>query len=230
MNNENFILENSKEKLLAGECTDFLMPNEVENLKYKLKNIKYYIYKPYIDADKVILYSKKEPQIILYKINCKVPLRHQDILGSLFSLGITNNTFGDIIINNGNAYFYALPKISKYLENYYNEIGNNYITLEEIEPNFLENYEKEYETFKVNVSSLRVDNIVKSIINKSRSEVEELINDKCILINYKVVNKNSYNINEGDIISIRYHGKFKFNKVLTKTKKDKLIIEYIKYI
>ena len=230
MSKDVFSLENSIEKLKSGNHTDFLMPNEVEEIKYKLKKVEYDIYKPYKESDKVLLYSKNIPQVILYKINSKVELRHQDVLGSLFALGISNNTFGDIIVKDNNAYFYILPKIEKYIENYFNKIGKNDITLEKVDLELLEEYEKEFISYKVSVSSLRIDNIVKAIIKKSRNEVIDLISNKDILINYNIVNKNSLNLNEGDIISIRHHGKYKFTKLIDKTKKDKLIIEYIKYI
>ena len=69
--------------------------------------------------------------------------------------------------------------------------------------------EVEYESNKYLCSSLRIDNVVSSITNLSRSSVDELFKDDNVLLNYEIVKKFRV-IEEGDILSIRRFGKYKF--------------------
>ena len=89
-------------------------------------------------------------------------------------------------------------------------------------------YKVDYESIKLLCSSLRIDNVVSSITNLSRSSVDELFKDDNVLLNYEMVKK-FRTIEEGDILSIRRFGKYKFNQELGKNKKGKFIIEILKY-
>ena len=97
----NYIIDKHIEKIYRYGYTDLLLPNEFLQVKNKLKKTEYNVYKPYIDSEKVILYKKVKPEIVLYKIICSEPLRHQDILGSLFSLNLSIYVYGDIVIDDG---------------------------------------------------------------------------------------------------------------------------------
>ena len=66
----NYIIDKHIEKLYKYGYTDFLLPNEFLQVKNKLKKTEYNVYKPYIDSEKVILYRKVKPEIVLYKIIC----------------------------------------------------------------------------------------------------------------------------------------------------------------
>ena len=67
------------------------------------------------------------------------------------------------------------------------------------------------------------------MINTSRSIVEEKIKNKEIFINYEILKNKDYKLKEGDIFSIRKYGKYKFIKIIKITKKNNLLIEYLKY-
>ena len=135
-------IEKNIEKLSRGEPTNFLTYNIYKEITKKLPKNSYNIYKPYKDSDKLILYTNTLPIIKLYKINSYNPLTHQSILGSLFSLNITPETFGDIILYNNNFYIYLTDQISNLVLNELTQIGNNKIKLEEVNINLLENYER----------------------------------------------------------------------------------------
>lgn len=230
MKNINYFIENNIERLLKGNHTDFLLPFEVKLVISKLKKNEYKVYKPYLEADKVILYVNNLPSISLFKINSSGLLRHQDILGALFSQGINNNSFGDIIIDNGNYYFYILSKLDSFISNNLVKIGNYNVSITKIDTNYLKNYQKAYEKYSIVVPSLRLDAILSNVIKASRKEVSNLIENKKVIINYEVVTKKTYLIKDEDIFSIHKYGKYRFIKVSKTTKKDKLVVEYIKYI
>lgn len=187
------------------------------------------MYKPYVDSEKVILYKKEKPEIILYKIICSEPLRHQDILGILFSLNLSIYVYGDIIIDGGNYYIFVLPMISNYLENNLTKIKDVPISLERQELDVIEDYQREYQECELIVPSLRIDTVISKITGLSRTMVIFKIKNKEVYINYEILTNNSYSLKENDIFSIRKYGKYNYVGVVNTTKKGNLIIIINKY-
>ena len=209
--------------------TYFLNPSELNNLKSKLKKNEYNIYYPYKDSEKNIVYKNCIPEVILYEIKSKQNLRHQDILGTIYSLNIASDLFGDILIIDNRYYIYILPILRNYFESNFNCIKNSKVDLEKIDINSLYDYEREYEQIELIVSSTRVDTIISSIIHTSRSEISNLIGKKNILLNYEYLSNVDYRLKENDVFSIKKYGKYKFIGTKKKTKKDNLIVELFKY-
>ena len=218
------------DKLKRGEFTGFLDPLEYKLIVSKLKKDEYSIYNVYPDADRKILYVDVFPKVVLFKINTKEKLRHQDIMGSLYSLNLDKNVFGDIVIDNDNYYFYVLETMASYIKDNVFMIGRYNVELEEIEVNFLNDYYKKYEILNVIVPSLRIDAVISKIIGTSRKNILEIIKNKEVILNYSILKNESSMLKEGDIFSIRRYGKYQFSKVVKSTKKDNIIIEYFKYI
>ena len=106
-----YYIQKNINKLNTTGSTFFLDPKELMEIKGKLKKNEYNIYYPYKDSEKVILYKNNEPEVLLYEIIIKVPVRHQDIMGAMYSLNISNELFGDILIIN-NRYFIYIFSIS----------------------------------------------------------------------------------------------------------------------
>lgn len=225
----NYLIDKHIEKLYRYGYTDFLLPNEFLQVKNKLKKTEYNIYKSYIDSEKVLLYKKVKPEIVLYKIICSEPLRHQDILGTLFSLNLSIYVYGDIIIDGNNYYLFVLSTITNYLESNLTSIKNIPITLKREDLSIIENYQREYQEYEIIVTSLRIDAVISRITGISRTMVISKIKNKEVYLNYEILTNNSYVLKENDIFSIRKYGKYKYNKVIKNTKKDNLIISYHKY-
>jgi len=222
--------EKNIDKIKRGSHTFFLDPKETNLVKSRLKKNEYQIYFPYPDSNKVILYQNQLPKIVLYEVKSKISLKHQDILGSLFSLNITKEMFGDIVIDNGKYYIFVLELISNYIKTNLLFIKNSPIELEEKNLDTLKDYQQKYEEYITISSSLRIDTIISRITNLNRSIVTDKIKNKEILLNYEILNKNSYLLKENDIFSIKKFGKYKFIGIEKKTKKDNYIIKYLKYV
>lgn len=124
---------------------------------------------------------------------------------------------------------YISSSISNYIETNLIKIKNYNIKLEELDINYLKDYQVEYEKINIIVSSLRSDNLISKLIKTSRDIVKDMIKDKLIRINYCLLNKSSYIIKENDIISIRKYGKYRFIGIIKETKKDNYLIEVNKY-
>ncbi len=222
-------IEKSLNKLNHNQATFFLDPREQQELMQKLKKGTFQIYKPYQDSEKNIFYKTKKPNIILYEIKTKIPLLHREILGSIFSLNITSELFGDIIITDNHYYIYVLERIAPYIKTNLLKIKNSKIELEEVPLSTLANYQREYEIINIICSSNRIDTVIARIIGTSRPNIIEKIKNKEVILNYKVLIKNSYLLKENDVFSIRRHGKYQYIGIKKETKNKNFIIECKKY-
>lgn len=229
MKSNNYNIEKIIDSLYNKGYTNFLTGKDLMLVKGKLPKTEYKIYETYEDCSKVILYKKTIPDIKLYKIVSKVELRHQDILGTIFSLGLKEDTFGDITKYQDSFYIFLLPHLVDYFKYNLTEIKNNKIELIEEDISITEQFKQEYIIKEYIVSSLRIDNVISTITNNSRNQVLEKFTNKEILLNYEEDIKPTRTLRENDIFSIRRYGKFKFSKIVKTTKKGGFIIEVLIY-
>ena len=225
-----YFIEKNINKLLRNEPTNFIDPGTLKKIIPKLKGIKYNIYYPYKDSDKVIIYINNIPRIRFLEIISYNPLSHREILGSLYGLNIDSELFGDIIITNNHYYIMVIDSIYNLVINELNMIGKNKIKLKEVDINILNNYERQYEEIELIVSSLRIDNVISSIIGTSRDKIKEKFLNDDIILNYEIYHKYNYLLKELDVFSIRKYGKYKYLGILKETKKGNYFIKCLKYI
>ena len=224
-----YTLEKIVEKVLYSNSTNFVEIKYLNRVKKELKNVKYNIYEPFSGATKIILYNKM-PNIKIYEIISNNDLRHQDILGTLYSLNISDEMFGDVVIWNNRYFIIILSSIDNYIKSNLTSIKNSKVDLIEKDPYYLKDYKQEYEECIIIVPSIRVDVIVSKIINSSRSNALEKIKNGDIYLNYELLTKPTYMLKENDIFSIRKYGKYKFLGEINRTKKGSLVIKYLKYV
>ncbi len=173
----------------------------------------------------VVSFSKNDIDIL--KITPVKDITHRDVLGSLFSLGLENDTIGDIFVEDDCIYLTSLKRLSNF-------IIDNLIIIKNIPVRitvtdriiFTKNH---LEKQKLIVSSTRLDTIVSSLANTSRSVAMSLIEQRMVLVNYQEQNKVK-EIKKDDIISIRKVGKFKIGDIIMITKKNKKVVEVYKYV
>lgn len=225
-----YFIEKNLTKLRNVGSTYFLDPRELNQVKSKLKKGDYSIYYPYKDSEKNIIYTNSEPEVLLYEILIKVPVRHQDIMGSMYSLNIAPELFGDILIIDNRYFIYILPIVRNYFESNFLMVKNAHVELKELDIDYLKDYERSYEKLELIVSSNRIDTVISSIIHTGRSNINDYIKKKEILLNYDYLKDNSYKLKNGDIFSIRRIGKFKYSGIIKNTKSNHIIIEILKYL
>ncbi len=225
-----YFVEKNLTRLRHGQHTFFLDPKELNEVKSKLRKNEYSIYYPYKDSEKNIIYNKNIPNVILYEIVCNVELRHQDILGSIYSLNISGELFGDVLIIDGHYYVYVLDIVRNYFETNFLMVRNSKIELREIPIDTFKDYERHYEEEIYIVSSNRIDTVISSIIHTGRGTISDKIKKKEIILNYDFLKSVSYKLREGDTFSIKKIGKFKYNGIIKNTKSNNLIISIYKYL
>ena len=228
---DKYLIENTVNKIRNGKNSNFLNKKEINLIiSYLNKNkINYELYYPFHDAEYGIIYSNVLPKIDLIRIKTKNKIRHQDILGSIYSLNIAEDIIGDIIITD-NYYVIVMSYMSNYIINNLCKISKYNVSLEKVNIREIENYKINYEKIILNVTSNRIDLIISKLINKSRNDVITLIKQKEIILNYDILTKSNYMLRENDTFSIHKYGKYKFINIIGLTKKEKLLIEVKKYL
>ncbi len=156
-------------------------------------------------------------------------LSHRDFLGSLMALGLKRETVGDILIEEGRAVMFLSEETAEYVLSQITKIGKVGVTLKK-GFSFPLPKSGELADFSVTVASERLDCVVAALIGVSRNKAAEKIEQSLVTVNSVVTEKVTAKINNGDVISIRSKGKFLIDTLQDKTKKDRLILKYKKYI
>lgn len=217
--------------------TKFLDLEEIEQIKSLEKDgLKVYLWGGYSDAERVraiIQYKDyEEPSNLDFKIKIYhatfnksfKDIGHRNVLGSIMTLGIERNTFGDIYIVDENIYLFVSSEIEKYLISNIPLINNqnlNFKLTDKIE----DNHKKEETIKTINVASLRLDAVIARAINVSRNDAQYMIESGLVSINHKLIKNITYKCNENEIISIRKFGRITILENVKTTKKDRLVLK-----
>jgi len=164
---------------------------------------------------------------ISYNAKYSKKLCHRDFLGSILSIGISRDKIGDIIVLDNYAIIFVKSEIADFIVFNVDRIGKTKVNLNIININDYNEiiYSKRqiYEK-RITAASVRVDAIVSSAFNISRSKVSEIISAEKIFINWSKVLSGSKFVNENDIITVRGRGRIKIKEIRGNTKKGRMII------
>ncbi len=156
-------------------------------------------------------------------------LAHRDILGSLMALGLKREAVGDILIEEGRAVFFVTNDTADYILTQITKFGRVGVTLKKGFAKPLPEEGKLTE-FSVTVSSNRLDCVVAALIGMSRTKAVEKIEQSVVTVNSVITEKPTARIKDSDVISVRSKGKYIIDSLGEKTKKDRLILKYKKYV
>ena len=204
--------------------TDFLNPREIQIVKdlanyYNLKffvssNLETEEYRRVIIAPDYYELSDDDFEIKRLEVSYARQfntLTHPKVLGTLINqLGLERQVFGDIIINDdGRIQFSIASHLANYAIMTIKKIGNVSVTLKDVsEGNWITNQENYSHSF-VLLSSMRLDNVLATVLNLSRSRALKLISSGKVKLNYRQVEKADQLITIGDMISVRGFGRFR---------------------
>lgn len=228
-----------------GICTytDFLSLNEINlfySIEKELPGLFTFLYGGYTQAERKILcfYNKNEVEqpelpiacIHIKPVNAKFSntLTHRDFLGAILNLGISRSKIGDILIDDNECYVFCNENIVSYIvDNLYivkhTNIVSKIILFNEV------NYNPRYITITGTVASCRLDAILPLAFKASRSNLSNLISSGKVYVNGKLIQSNRYQLKEGDIVSVRGHGKFQYKGEGNQSKKGRTYITLQKY-
>ncbi len=157
-------------------------------------------------------------------------LSHRDYLGSLMGLGIKRETVGDIIVGEDCTYIFALKSISRYICENLTKVGRGTVKCEICSLKDFVFEEGETETVFASVASLRLDSVVSSAFNLSRTNSSLAVKSGLVYINSVQILKIDYILKEKDKIVLRGKGKVILEEIIGESKKGRIHINIRKFI
>lgn len=150
-----------------------------------------------------------------------VTIEHRDLLGALMSIGLKREKFGDIIFSEERVQFVLAEEVSDYVELQLESVGKAKVHVFPIEKEQLIEVKDEWAELNKTVSSLRLDAVLSEAYSLSRAKVIALIEKGYVHVNWKTIEQPSYQVHEGDFLSIRGFGRSKLLEIVGKSKKDR---------
>jgi RNA-binding protein YlmH len=150
-----------------------------------------------------------------------ISIEHPQVLGTLMSLGLRREKFGDILIEGDRIQLIVGKEINSYIHLQLTSIGRAKISLKEIPLSEAISIKNSWKEETVTVSSLRLDAVVSALYLISRQKSQLLIEQGMVKVNFVVLEKPSFECGESDMISVRGYGRTKIISIEGKTKKDK---------
>ena len=149
-------------------------------------------------------------------------LSHKDFLGALLNLGVKRSKVGDILVYEDNGILIVKDEIADFVHFNLEKIGNKNIGIEEVEYNELIIPDVKYRELREFISSSRLDVVISSAYNISRSESQSIIKAGKVKVNWENIDKVSKDLEEGDMISVRGYGRIILYSIEGLSKKGKL--------
>ncbi len=172
--------------------------------------------------------EEEDYQITVFSINYPskfVQLRHPDVLGALLSVGIERSKFGDIRVAENTVQFAVATEVADYVRAHLSSIGKVKVHLDEIGTEPLLLLDEEWVESTTTVSSMRLDVVLATVLNISRQKSQNLIAAGRVKVNWTVREQVSFELQEGDILSVRGFGRLKVIMTEGRTKKDKIRLQ-----
>ncbi len=156
-------------------------------------------------------------------------LSHRDFLGAMLHLGIERSVLGDILVEENQALVFCHEKMADFLMQELTMIRHTAVSVTPYEgdPGVLT---PKTEEITGTVASVRLDSVIALAFHTSRSQVSSLIPEGRVFVNGKLVTSNGYHLNDGDLISVRGMGKFRFDTCLSRTKKGRELVRVYRFV
>ena len=156
-------------------------------------------------------------------------LTHRDVLGSLMSLGITRESVGDILIDEGRAVIFVADSVAEFVRSQLSKVGGEGVKVEE---GFSQPLPAAYRLLPVTetVASMRLDGVVAALCGTSRTRASEWIQGGLVAVNGIECDRVSAALRDGDKLSVRGIGKFRIDNCEDTTRKGRIVLKAQKYI
>lgn len=220
---------------------EFVTPDIYMNIKNNESKLGIFVHGAGVFEDserKIICFSTNTYEVPDYDIHViKIKnkskfkeLKHKDYLGSIMALGVKRSLFGDLVVKGDVCFVPMVTSVSEYVENNLTTIGNCPCIIDKIDKGSECIPKIEFEEKSIIVTSLRLDNIVPSISNMSRTKGNDLISNGCVLLNYLTCNRKDKLVEKKDTITIRGFGKYRINSIEGETNKGRIKLLIGKYV
>ncbi|MBQ3118648.1 MAG: hypothetical protein IJC10_02650 [Clostridia bacterium] len=232
--------EQSVQKYKSVRFSHFVSPHElaVFSTHYRLsRDVSFMAWGGSEDAERVILgffpdFLTPDTQdfpITPLKISNVGGLNHRDVLGSVLGLGIKREMVGDIYFDKDTAVIMCENTAKDYILYNLKTVGRKNVEVTEIDAgNF--SLKHSFKMSTVIVASLRLDAVVAAVAPMSRQDASRVISQDFVNVNFTLANSPDKKLSEGDVISVRHHGRFVIESIAGETRKGRTVLEIKKYI
>lgn len=173
--------------------------------------------------------TKEDFQISIFTINYPskfVQLKHPDVLGALLSVGMDRSKFGDIRVAENMVQFAVAEEVGDYVRANLTSIGKVKVHVEEVPIDSpLIQMEEQWVESSHTVASMRLDVVLATVLNISRQKSQSMIGAGRVKVNWTVREATAFELQEGDILSVREYGRLKVILTEGRTKKDKIRLQ-----
>ena len=80
------------------------------------------------------------------------------------------------------------------------------------------------------MASVRLDSLLALAFSSSRTRLTGLIEGAKVYVNGRLITSNGYQPAEGDVVSVRCMGKFRFDSIGARTRKNRIMVVIHKYV
>lgn len=221
------------ESQYAPKRTDFLDPRQqhiVKSIIGQNEQVLLSFFPEHTERKRALLYpSYFQPEeedygIRLFEIEYPskfVTIEHRQVLGSIMSLGLKRDKFGDILTNQQKVQLILAEEISEFVRMELNEIGKAKVTLQSVPFTELIETGEEWQEKVTTVSSLRLDVVLSAVYNISRQKAQTYIKSNLVKLNWKITENPSMEVETGDVLSVRGYGRSKLISIEGRTKREK---------
>ena len=156
-------------------------------------------------------------------------LTHRDYLGAVLNLGIERSKTGDILIRDREAVLFVHNDVADYIAEELRRVRHTSVSVSQTDAREL-NYTPDFEEIRGTVASVRLDSLLALAFSSSRTRLTGLIEGAKVFVNGKLITSNGYQPSEGDVISVRGMGKFRYESSGGRTRKNRISVIIRKYI
>ena len=155
-------------------------------------------------------------------------LTHRDFLGSLMNLGLERDRLGDIYIADNVGYVFCLEANASYIVEQLDRVKHTSVECRVVDelPDIPALDPTEVQ---VQCASLRADLVVARVYNLSRGAAAELFTQGRVFVNGRLAEHGSLELQFGDVVSVRGHGRFTLTETRGLSRKGKHNLIILKY-
>lgn len=219
----------------APKLTGFLNPREAEIIRMLIGKegdvrVSFFGGGENAERKRAILYpdyytpDEEDYEIAFYQLSYPskfATIDHRQVLGTLMSLGVKRELYGDIWIAGETVQFAVERTIAAYMEANLTKVGNIGVKCRSISSDQITEVNESWKELPITSSSLRLDNVIANAVSFSRQKSQMLIGQGRVKVNHRQIESSSYELKQGDVISIRGTGRIKVLAIDGKTKRDK---------
>lgn len=155
---------------------------------------------------------------------------HRDLLGATLGLGLERDATGDVAPGaaEGSAYLFVHRDVEDYVLANLTSAGRAALRLRSVaEPEALR--PPEGVLLRVTVSSPRLDAVLAAGLRLSRGEAQRLIDGGLVKRNHVEVLRGDLHLDEGDLLSVRGHGRMRVEGFEGLTRKGRQAVRLFRY-